>query len=74
MTRAPDPYLWRLDAVDLAALVRTGRASAREVTESALARLHAVNPAINAVTLALASTILITKLVVQRAGKDVERR
>ncbi|MFN9281667.1 MAG: SemiSWEET transporter [Rubrivivax sp.] len=28
----------------------------------------------NAVTLALASTILITKLVVQRAGKDVERR
>ena len=32
MTRAPDPYLWRLDAVDLAALVRTGRASAREVT------------------------------------------
>lgn len=28
----------------------------------------------NAVTLALASTILITKLVVQRAGKGVERR
>jgi amidase len=53
MTRAPDPDLWRLDAVDLAALVRNGRASAREVTESALARLHAVNPAINAVTLAL---------------------
>lgn len=41
--------LWQLDATDLARLIRTGRASAREATESVLARLHAVNPAINAV-------------------------
>jgi amidase len=51
--------LWRLDAVDLADLVRTGRASSREVTESALARLHAVNPVINAITLALDGEALV---------------
>lgn len=41
--------LWQLDATDLARLIRTGRASAREATQSVLTRLHAVNPAINAV-------------------------
>jgi amidase len=45
--------LWRLDAFDLADLIRTGRTSSREVTQSALARLHAVNPAVNAITRAL---------------------
>lgn len=53
MTTSTVSDLWRLDAVELAALVRTGRASAREVAASALARMHAVNPAVNAVTLAL---------------------
>jgi amidase len=41
--------LWRLDAVATARLIRTGRASAREVTRAALARLDAVNPKLNAV-------------------------
>jgi amidase len=41
--------LWRLDATELARLIRLGRASSREVTESCLSRLRAVNPAINAV-------------------------
>jgi amidase len=41
--------LWRLDAVGLAELTRTGQVSAREATESHLARLDAVNPKINAV-------------------------
>lgn len=41
--------LWQLDAIDLARLIRTGRASARDATQSVLKRLHAVNPAINAV-------------------------
>jgi len=41
--------LWQLDATDLARLIRTGRVSAREAVDSCLARLHAVNPAINAV-------------------------
>ena len=41
--------LWQYDATDLARLIRTGQASAREAVESTLKRLHAVNPAINAV-------------------------
>ena len=41
--------LWQYDATDLARLIRTGQASAREAVDSVLARLHKVNPAINAV-------------------------
>jgi amidase len=41
--------LWRLDATELARFIRLGRASSREATQSCLARLHAVNPKINAV-------------------------
>src|SRR5262245_37922972 len=41
--------LWRYDATDLARLIRTGQVSAREAVESVLARLHEVNPAVNAV-------------------------
>lgn len=41
--------LWQRDATDLAALIRTGRASAREAVESVLARVDAVNPKLNAI-------------------------
>ncbi len=41
--------LWRLSAADLAALVKSKKVSAREAATSALARLDAVNPKINAV-------------------------
>ncbi|MFZ5736278.1 MAG: amidase family protein [Pseudomonadota bacterium] len=41
--------IWRLSATELADLVRSRRASAREVAEAALHRLSTVNPAINAV-------------------------
>src|SRR5512143_1898432 len=41
--------LWQYDATDLARLIRTGQASAREAIDSVLARLDKVNPAINAV-------------------------
>jgi amidase len=41
--------LWRLSAADVAAAVRSKKASAKEVATAALARLDAVNPAINAV-------------------------
>src|SRR5690349_15052430 len=41
--------LWRLSAKDLAALVTSKKVSAREAATAALARLDAVNPAINAV-------------------------
>jgi amidase len=41
--------LWRLDATELARLIRLGRASSREAIQSCLSRLRVVNPAINAV-------------------------
>jgi len=41
--------LWRLDATALAHLIRTGRVSATEATQSVLGRMHAVNPDLNAV-------------------------
>jgi amidase len=41
--------LWRLPAKDLAALIRSKKVSAKEAAVAALARLDAVNPAINAV-------------------------
>jgi amidase len=40
---------WRLSAADLAALVKSKKVSAKEAATSALARLDAVNPKINAV-------------------------
>src|ERR1700755_908348 len=41
--------LWRLSAADLAALIKSKKVSAKEAATAALARLDAVNPAINAV-------------------------
>ena len=41
--------IWRLSASDLASRIKSRKISAREATEAALARLDAVNPAINAV-------------------------
>jgi amidase len=41
--------LWRLSAADLAALVRSRKVSATEAAKAGLARLDAVNPALNAV-------------------------
>ncbi len=45
---------WRKPATEIAQLVRIGAASAAEITEDALARLDAVNPAINAVVQVMA--------------------
>src|SRR5438105_815672 len=41
--------LWRLSATEIAAQVRGKKISARDVIQSALARLERANPAINAV-------------------------
>jgi amidase len=41
--------LWRLSATDVAAAIRAKQVSAKQVATAALARLDAVNPAINAV-------------------------
>ena len=50
--------LWRWDAVELAAAIRTRTISSREAVASVLARLDAVNPALNAVTVLLADQAL----------------
>lgn len=41
--------LWRLDATDLARLIRLGRASSREAVTSCLERTDRVNPKLNAI-------------------------
>ena len=42
--------LWRMSALELAKVVRSGEASSREVIEAHLHRIEEVNPSINAVT------------------------
>jgi amidase len=66
--------LWRLDGTALAQLIRTGKVSAREATESHLARLHAVNPRLNAIVRVLEDQALAEADradAVQRAGQPL---
>ncbi len=51
--------LWRLSAAQIARAIRTREVSASEVTQAHLDRLHAVNPAINAVVQDCAEDALI---------------
>ena len=46
MTSKP---LWQLSATDLSALIRSGEVSATEAVRASIERMHAVNPALNAV-------------------------
>lgn len=65
--------LWRLGATDTAALIRSRRTSAVEVTRSALARLDAANPAINAVVQCMPEQALAAAAAVDAAfarGED----
>jgi amidase len=55
---SPDEEPWRLDAVTLATFIRTGQISAREAVQSSLARLEAVNGAVNAVVLPMPEAAL----------------
>src|SRR3954452_3008115 len=50
--------LWRASAHELATAIRTKAASSREVIEAHLARIAAVNPALNALTVVLAEEAL----------------
>jgi amidase len=50
--------LWQYGATELAELIRSGKATSREVVEAHLARIEAVNPALNAVTVVLAEQAL----------------
>src|SRR2546421_13104451 len=62
--------LWRWDAVEPAAAIRTRRISSHEATRSVLERLAAVNPALNAVTVLLADEALAAA---ERADTAVRR-
>lgn len=60
MRRRPPPQgpsrsqdLWRQSATTLASLIRSGEVSCREVIDAHLARIEAVNPTLNAVTVML---------------------
>ncbi|MBM3598799.1 MAG: amidase [Alphaproteobacteria bacterium] len=50
--------IWRWDAVEVAAAIRTKKISAREATMAALRRMETANPRINAVTVPLADQAL----------------
>ena len=50
--------LWRMGAMELAQAIRARRTSNREVIESHLRRIEAVNPLVNAVTFLLAEEAL----------------
>jgi amidase len=50
--------LWRMSAIELARVIRSGRASSREVIEAHLQRIEDVNPAVNAITVVLAEQAL----------------
>ena len=53
MASAPDEPLWRWSATEVVRATTAGEVSCREVTESVLARVHEVNPHLNAITLVL---------------------
>lgn len=48
------PELWQLGAGELAAAIRDGAASSCDAVEAQLARIHALNPALNAIAVPLA--------------------
>jgi amidase len=66
--------LWRLSALELAQIIRSGEASSREVVESHLRRIEAVNPSVNALTVVLAEQALVAAETADRArtrGRDL---
>lgn len=44
--------LWRMSALELAEIIRSGRASSREIVETRLRRIDHVNPSIKAIAAA----------------------
>src|SRR5271163_3013707 len=51
--------LWKWDAADLAAAIRTKQISCREAVTACLDRIDAVNPKLNAVVLTLRESALV---------------
>ncbi len=66
--------LWRYSATDLAAKIRAQEITSLDVIEAHLARIEAVNPAVNAVTVVLADTARESAVAADEAiaaGEDV---
>ncbi|MFM7263175.1 MAG: amidase family protein, partial [Acidimicrobiales bacterium] len=61
---------WRRGALDLAAAIRSGELTSREVVESHLSRIEEVNPAVNAVVKVLAQSALEAADAADRAVRD----
>ena len=59
--------LWKMSAVDTAAAIRSGAASAEAVMEAQVARLRLVNPALNAVVVDLSGAALDAARAADRA-------
>ena len=60
--------LWRMSATDLAALIRDRQVSVREVIETHLQRIDAVNPALNAIVIRLDEQALAAADAADRAA------
>jgi amidase len=58
MTVAAATELWDMSATELAEAIRAGKVSSAEVVEAHLRRIEAVNPAVNAVVIALGEQAL----------------
>lgn len=63
-----DTQIWQLSATRLAALTRSGQISATEATTAAITRMHAVNPALNAVVVDLGEQALARARALDAAG------
>ena len=66
--------IWRLSATELAQNIRSRKISAREAAQAALARLEAVDPAINAVVDYRAEDVLAQADAVDAAPRAARRR
>ena len=62
--------LWRRTAGELAALIRTGEVSSREVVQAHLDRIEDVNPVVNAVTVTLVESALTAADAADAASND----
>ena len=65
--------IWQHSASDLAAAIRAGKLSSREVVEAHLARIEAVNDRLNAVTVVLAESALAAADKADAAGQSEAR-
>src|ERR1700757_1103464 len=59
--------IWQWSAVDTAAAIRAGRATSEEVVQAHIDRMHAANPAINAIVIDLSAQAIEAARAADRA-------